>query len=41
MRNFKHNSENVLRKLNNMDQVMDIEKLNEFSLLKQEFGKVW
>ena len=44
MRNFKHNLPNVTRKLkrelNNMDQVMDIEKLNEFNSLKEEVGEV-
>ena len=44
MRNFKHNLANVTgklkRELNNMDQVMDIEKLNEFNSLKEEVGEV-
>ena len=44
MRNFKHNLANVTRKLkrelNNVDQVMDIEKLNEFNSLKEEVGEV-
>ena len=31
-----HKSANVKRKLNNMDQLMDIEKVNEFNLLKEE-----
>ena len=43
MRNFKHNLANVTRnlkrELNNMDQVMDIEKLNEFNSLKEEVGE--
>ena len=33
MRKFK-------RELNNMDQLMDIEKFNEFNLLKEEVGEV-
>ena len=33
-------SANVKRKLNNMDQVMDIEKLDEFNLLKVEVEEV-
>ena len=32
-------SANVKRKLNNMYQAMDIEKLNEFNLLKEEAKK--
>lgn len=44
MGNFKHNLANVMRKfkreLNNMDQLMDIEKFNEFNLLKEEVGEV-
>ena len=38
---FKHKSAYVKRKLNIMDQVMDIEKLNEFNWLNrktQELG---
>ena len=33
-------SANEKRKLNNMDQVMDIEKLDEFNLLKVEVEEV-
>ena len=40
--NFKHKSVKVKRKLNNMDQVMNIEKLNKVNFLKkevEEFGR--
>ena len=32
---FHHKPSNIKRKLNNMNQVMDIEKLNELNLLKK------
>ena len=35
-----HKSANVKRKLNSMDQLMDIEKVNEFNLLKKRHRKM-
>ena len=40
MINFEHNSTNVKRKHNNMDQVMGITKVNEFNMLKEEVEEV-
>ena len=40
MINFKHNSTSVKRKHNNMDQVIDIAKVNEFNMLKEEVEEV-
>ena len=34
-----HKSANVKRNLNSMDQLMDIEKVNEFNLLKKDIER--
>ena len=38
---FKHKSVKVKRKLDNMDQVMDIAKLNEFDFFYQKSCGIW